>query len=152
METGKREFGGQATSKEEMDLNARRSPEGAEAHPTEYIELCRTYILWLVSCKKRCTCGAFLDGSFRQQNEAIENVLLRNLELVVNVEEQLANGESSTAVKTPSNGRSENGTLNTILQEYVANAMTSAMTPRKILLYVGLKVKLRKPEKLAKRS
>ena len=36
--------------------------------------------MWLIWCKERCTCGAFLENPFGKESGAIENELIRNAE------------------------------------------------------------------------
>ena len=58
----------------------RKSPDGAEVETPIDNSLCKAYILWLIWCKKRCTCGAFLENPFGKDSEAIEKELTRNAE------------------------------------------------------------------------
>ena len=58
----------------------RKSPDGAEMETPIDNSLCKAYIMWLIWCKERCTCGAFLDNPFGKSSSAIENELIRNAE------------------------------------------------------------------------
>ena len=62
----------------------RKSPDGAEMEIPIDNSLYKAYILWLIWCKERCTCGAFLENPFGKDSRAIENELMRNAEEYVN--------------------------------------------------------------------
>ena len=65
----------------------RRTPDGAELDTPFNQELCKAFIIWLVRCKQRCTCGVFKDNPFGDQSQEIEEELLRNAEMYVKLEE-----------------------------------------------------------------
>ena len=58
----------------------RKSPDGAEMEIPIDNSLCKAYIMWLIWCKERCTCGAFLENPFGKNSGAIEKELIRNAE------------------------------------------------------------------------
>ena len=61
----------------------RISPEGAEVELSADPGLCKAYIIWLISCKERCTCGAFMENPYGRDRGMIETELLRNAEIYV---------------------------------------------------------------------
>ena len=66
--------------------NGRRSPDGPEL---EFVanNLCRAYIVWLIWCKKRCTCGEFKDNPFGKDAKSIEEEIVKNAEHYVRVKQ-----------------------------------------------------------------
>ena len=58
----------------------RKSPDGAEMEMPIDNNLCKAYIMWLIWCKQRCTCGAFLENPFGKDSTAIEKELMKNAE------------------------------------------------------------------------
>ena len=58
----------------------RKSPDGAEMEIPIDSSLCKAYIMWLIWCKQRCTCGDFLENPFGKDSTAIEKELMRNTE------------------------------------------------------------------------